>query len=31
VMSALGPYQEPSPPIQPAQEQPARQPAARSA
>ena len=31
VMSALGPYQEPSPPIQPGQEQPARQPAARSA
>jgi len=31
VMSALGPYQEPSPPIQPAQEQSARQPAARSA
>jgi len=31
VMSALGPYQEPSPPIQPAQEQPARQPTARSA
>src|ERR1044072_1247421 len=31
VMSALGPYQEPSPPIQPGHEQPARQPAARSA
>src|SRR6187401_1450640 len=31
VMSALGPYQEPSPSIQPGKEQPARQPTARSA
>jgi two-component system cell cycle sensor histidine kinase PleC len=31
VMSALGPYQEPSPSIQPGQERPARQPTARSA
>src|ERR1043165_3820692 len=31
VMTALGPYEEPPPSVQPGQEQPARQPAARSA
>ncbi len=31
VMSALGPYQALSPPLQPAQDQPTRAPAARSA